>query len=111
MKYFLLIFLFGCQSISGQKENNNIKEDAEFMNLLNKVEANTQASSEVQKKASESQTKIVKETITKIVTLKEENKDLKTELNEVKVKLDSVSTDMGIPFLLLPISSKKNFQR
>jgi seryl-tRNA synthetase len=108
MRFILLIFLFGCQAI-GQKENDNIKEDAEFKNLLNKVEANTQASNEVQKKASESQTKIVKETITKIVTLKEENKDLKIQLNEVKGKLDSVSADMGIPIKLLPISSKKNF--
>jgi hypothetical protein len=108
MRFILLIFLFGCQAI-GQKENDNIKEDAEFKNLLNKVEANTQASGEVQKKASESQTKIVKETITKIVTLKEENKDLKKQLNEVKVRLDSVSTDMGISIKLLPISPKKNF--
>ena len=108
MRFILLIFLFGCQAI-GQKENDNIKEDAEFKNLLNKVEANTQASGEVQKKASESQTKIVKETITKIVTLKEENKDLKKQLNEVKVRLDSVSTDMGISIKLLPISPKKSF--
>jgi seryl-tRNA synthetase len=108
MRFILLIFLFGCQAI-GQKENDNIKEDAEFKSLLNKVEANTQASNEVQKKASESQTKIVKETITKIVTLKEENKDLKIQLNEVKGKLDSVSADMGIPIKLLPISPKKSF--
>ena len=108
MRFILLIFLFGCQAI-GQKENDNIKEDAEFKSLLNKVEANTQASSEVQKKASESQTKIVKETITKIVTLKKENKDLKIQLNEVKGKLDSVSTDMGISIKLLPISPKKGF--
>jgi len=106
MRFVLLIFLFGCQAI-GQQENDNIKEDAEFKDLLNKVEANTQASKEVQKKASESQTKIVKETITKIVTLKEENKDLKIELNEVKVKLDSANTDTIIPFVLLPISRKK----
>tara|TARA_R110000868_G_scaffold301367_1_gene561829 strand:+ start:566 stop:892 length:327 start_codon:yes stop_codon:yes gene_type:complete len=108
MRFILLIFLFGCQAI-GQQENNNIKEDAEFRNLLNKVEANTKASGEVQKKASESQTKIVKETITKIVTLKEENKDLKIQLNEIKGKLDSVSTDMGISIKLLPISPKKSF--
>ena len=108
MRFILLIFLFGCQAI-GQQENNNIKEDAEFRDLLNKVEANTQASGEVQKKASESQTKIVKETITKIVTLKEENKDLKIQLNEVKGMLDSVSSDMGIPIKLLPISPKKGF--
>ena len=108
MRYFLLLFLFGCQAI-GQKENVNIKEDAEFRDLLNKVEANTQASKDIQKKASESQTKIVKETITKIVTLKEENKYLKIQLNEVKGKLDSVSTDMGISIKLLPISPKKGF--
>ena len=108
MRFILLIFLFGCQAI-GQQENNNIKEDAEFRDLLNKVEANTHASGEVQKKASESQTKIVKETITKIVTLKEENKDLKIQLNEIKGKLDSVSTDMGISIKLLPISPKKSF--
>ena len=62
MRYFLLLFLFGCQAI-GQKENVNIKEDAEFRDLLNKVEANTQASKDIQKKASESQTKIVKEKV------------------------------------------------
>lgn len=108
MRFILLIFLFGCQAI-GQKENNNIKEDAEFRDLLNKVEANTQASGDVQEKASESQTKIVKETINKIVTLKEENKELKIQLNEVKGQLDSVSTDMGISIKLLPISPKKGF--
>ena len=108
MRFILLIFLFGCQAI-GQQENNNIKEDAEFRDLLNKVEANTQASGDVQKKASESQTKIVKETINKIVTLKEENKELKIQLNEVKGQLDSVSTDMGISIKLLPISPKKGF--
>ena len=108
MRFILLIFLFGCQAI-GQKENDNIKEDADFNNLLNKVEANTQASNEVQKKASESQTKIVKETITKIVTLKEENNNLKKQLNEIKGRLDSVNDDMGIPIKLLPISPKKSF--
>jgi hypothetical protein len=108
MRFILLIFLFGCQAI-GQQENDNIKEDAEFTNLLNKVEANTQASGEIQKKASESQTKIVKETITKIVTLKEENKNLKIQLNEVKGKLDSVSTDMGISIKLSPIPPKTGF--
>ena len=79
MRFILLIFLFGCQAI-GQQENNNIKEDAEFRDLLNKVEANTQASGEVQKKASESQNKIVKETITKIDTLNKKGIDKTYEI-------------------------------
>ena len=105
IRFILLIFLFGCQAI-GQQENDNIKEDAKFKNLLDKVEANTHASSEVQKKASESQTKIVKETIIKIVTLKEENKNLKKQLNEIKGRLDSVNADMGIQIKLSPIPPK-----
>ena len=80
MRFILLIFLFGCQAIGQQ---------------------------EVQKKASESQTKIVKETITKIVTLKEENNNLKKQLNEIKGRLDSVNDDMGIQVKLSPIPPKK----
>ena len=108
MKYFLLIFLVGCQSITAQKESDTAKKDREFQNLLLKVEQNTQASAKVQEEASKKQSQIVTETVSKIITLKEENKDLKIELNEVKIKLDSVSADTIMPFKLLPISSKKN---
>ena len=108
MRYFLLIFLFGCQA-TAQNESETAKKDREFQNLLSKVEENTKASAKVQDEASKKQTQIVTETVSKIITLKEENKDLKTELNEVKGKLDSVSTDMGIPIKLLPISPKKGF--
>jgi seryl-tRNA synthetase len=108
VRYFLLIFLFGCQA-TAQNESETAKKDREFQNLLSKVEENTKASAKVQDEASKKQTQIVTETVSKIITLKEENKDLKTELNEVKGKLDSVSTDMGIPIKLLPISPKKGF--
>jgi len=108
VKYFLLIFLVGCQSITAQKESDTAKKDREFQNLLLKVEQNTQASAKVQEEASKKQSQIVTETVSKIITLKEENKDLKIELNEVKIKLDSVSADTIMPFKLLPISSKKN---
>ena len=108
MKYFLLILLFGC-NVTAQNESETAKNDREFQSLLLKVEENTQSSAKVQAAASKKQTQIVTETVSKIITLKEENKNLKTELNEVKDKLDSVSTDMGIPIKLLPISSKKGF--
>ena len=106
MRYFLLIFLFGCQA-TAQKESETAKKDREFQNLLSKVEENTQASAKVQKDASKKQSQIVTEAVNTIITLKEENKDLKTELNEVKVKLDSVNADTIIPFVLLPIPRKK----
>ena len=107
MRYFLLIFLFGCNA-TAQNESETAKKDREFQNLLSKVEENTKASAKVQEEASKKQTQIVTETVSKIITLKEENKDLKTELNEVKVKLNIANADTIIPFQLLPISHKKD---
>jgi seryl-tRNA synthetase len=98
--------LFGCQA-TAQNESDTAKKDREFQNLLLKVEQNTQASAKVQKDASKKQSQIVTEAVNTIITLKEENKDLKTELNEVKVKLDSANADTIIPFVLLPIPRKK----
>ena len=106
MRYFLLIFLFGCQA-TAQNESETAKKDREFQDLLLKVEQNTQASAKVQKDASKKQSQIVTEAVNTIITLKEENKDLKIELNEVKVKLDSANADTIIPFVLLPIPRKK----
>lgn len=107
MRYFLLIFLFGC-NVTAQTESETAKKDREFENLLSKVEENTKASAKVQEEASKKQTQIVTETVSKIITLKEENKDLKTELDEVKTKLDSATADTIMPFVLLPIPRKKD---
>ena len=110
MKYFLLIFLFGCQA-TAQNESETAKKDREFQNLLLKVEQNTQASAKVQEEASKKQSQIVTETVSKIITLKEENNDLKIELNEVKIKLDSVANDSANEFILLPIAALSNHKK
>ena len=102
MRYVWFIFLFGCQ-LTAQKPDPVVKEDQAFKELLQKVESNNKLSALVQEQATKKQSQIVKQTITKIVELKEENKDLKVELNEVKVKLDSAVTDTIMPFVLLPI--------
>jgi esterase/lipase len=107
VRYFLLIFLFGC-NVTAQTESETAKKDRELENLLSKVEENTKASAKVQEEASKKQTQIVTETVSKIITLKEENKDLKTELDEVKTKLDSATADTIMPFVLLPIPRKKD---
>lgn len=109
MRYFVLIFLFGCQSITAQTESEDSKKDREFSELMSKVEYNTNASLQVQKEASEEQTNIVNETVKTIVDLKKENEDLKAELNETKIKLDSANIDTLVPFLISPISNKKDF--
>jgi esterase/lipase len=105
VRYFLLIFLFGCQA-TAQNESETAKKDREFQNLLSKVEENTKASAKVQEQASKKQSQIVTEAVNTIITLKEENKDLKTELNEIKTKLDSATAIIDIPFLILPLIKK-----
>ena len=110
MKYLLIILIpliYGCQTTTAQKVDPSIQEDREFEELLSKVETNNKLSLHVQAQATETQKNIVKETVQKITTLKEEVTTLKIELNEAKAALDSVSADTGVTFILLPIPKDK----
>lgn len=110
MKYLLIILIpliYGCQATTAQKVDPSIQEDREFEELLSKVETNNKFSLEVQAQATETQKKIVNETVQNITNLKEEVTNLKIELNEAKAALDSVSSDTGISFILLPIPKDK----
>jgi hypothetical protein len=97
LSFILVIFAFACQGTTAQAPSSQIKEDKEFQDLLNKVNATQQASLEVQKSAEEKQAKIVDKTITKIV-------DLKSEVNELKKELNTINSDTNRKFKLLPIS-------
>lgn len=108
MKYLIFIFLFGC-GVTAQNVSEQSIEDQEFDKLIKKSQLNLQNHAMLQQAASSEQKKIVTQTVSKIITLKEENKDLKVELNETKAKLDSVSTDTIVPFIILPISRKEIF--
>jgi seryl-tRNA synthetase len=110
MKYLLIILIpliYGCQTTTAQKVDGSIQEDREFEELLSKVETNNKLSLQVQAQATETQKKIVKETVQNITNLKEEVTTLKIELNEAKAALDSVSADTGVTFILLPIPKDK----
>ena len=102
MKYLVFIFLFGC-GVTAQGVSEESKEDQELDMLLKKAQSNIQAQATLQDAASKEQKKIVKQTISQIVGLKKENKELKIELNETKAKFDSISFDTLVPFQLLPI--------
>ena len=102
MKYFVFIFLFGC-GVTAQGVSDESKEDQELDNLLKKAQSNIQVQATLQDAATKEQKKIVTQTISQIVGLKEENKELKIELNETKAKFDSLSFDTIVPFQLLPI--------
>ena len=102
MRYLLFICLFGC-GVTAQGVSDESKEDQELDMLLKKAQSNIQVQATLQDAASKEQKKIVKQTISQIVGLKEENKELKIELNETKAKFDSLSFDTLVPFQLLPI--------
>ena len=98
MRYLLFIFLYGC-SLTAQEPSKEQKIDNEFQLLLNKVNENNVNSSLVQKEASKKEKKIITNTINNI-------NNLKTELSEVKARLDSIAIDTGSSFRLLPIPKK-----
>ena len=98
MRYLLFIFLYGC-SLTAQEPSKEQKIDNEFQLLLNKVNENNVNSSLVQKEASKKEKKIITNTINNI-------NNLKSELSEVKARLDSIAIDTGSLFSLLPIPKK-----
>lgn len=107
----LLVFLCivnifsSCQVVESQTLNEEQNKEKEFQNLLKKVEETKQQTIISHDKANEKETKIVNGAVDKIVSLKEEVKSLKNELNEKNEKLNSIINDTGSKFRLLPISN------
>ena len=104
MKYLFILFLFGC-SVSAQKTSEELIQEREFEQLMSKVTQTNNRSVLVQEAATKKEAELVTKAVATIVSMKEEIKDLKIELNEVKSKLDSVSIDTNGKFMLLPISN------
>ena len=104
MKYLFILFLFGC-SVSAQKTSKELQEEREFQQLMSKVAETNNKSVQVQKAATKKEAELVTKAVATIIAMKGEILDLKTELNEVKNKLDSVTIDTGRKFMLLPISN------
>ena len=104
MKYLFILFLFGC-SVSAQKTSEELIKEREFEQLMSKVAETNNKSVQVQKAATKKEAELVTKAVATIIAMKGEILDLKTELNEVKNKLDSVTIDTGSKFMLLPISN------
>jgi seryl-tRNA synthetase len=104
MRYLIISILFwGCVPAIANQESDSLQKDKEFEALMNKVAQTNEISKKVQEAASKKEAELVTKAVATINTLKLENKELKTEINEIKAKLDSVSADTIVPFVLLPI--------
>lgn len=114
MKSILLIFGFltvtaTTINVTANKEDKVVTEDREFEEFMADFNKTLTKNKAVQVKADEAKEAIVTSTVSKFAEIKQEVNTLKTELNEVKATLDSVSNDTAVSFQLLAISHyKKN---
>ena len=102
-----LIAVFGLVNVDAETESQQLKDDREFEKLMSDFNSTMQKNKYIQAKADSTKDKMIIETAKKIVQLSIENNGLKTELNEVKAQLDSVSTDTGSQYSVLAISHYK----
>ena len=94
-------------NVTAKKEDNKVAEDKEFQLFMNDFNSTLSKNKAVQIKADKAKEAIVTSTVSKFAEIKQEVNTLKTELNEVKQTLDSVSNDTAISFKLLAISHYK----
>ena len=112
MKSILLIFGFltvtaTTINVTAKKEDKSAKEDKEFEQFMTDFNKTLTKNKAVQIQADEAKEAIVTSAVSKFAEIKQEITTLKTELNEVKATLDSVSNDTAVSFKLLPISHYK----
>jgi hypothetical protein len=100
----IIILLNSCQSAESQSISEEQREEQAFKQLINKIEETKRETIISQDNATKQESKIVNGAVEKIVTLKEEVKTLKSELNEKNQMLNGIINDTGSKFKLLPIS-------
>ena len=103
MRYLIFLFLTGC-TLSAQQQDAEQQKDVEFHKLIKKAKETHTNFHQVHAKAKSKEDKLVSQTINKIVTLKEEVKDLKSEISGMKVRIDTIYIHDTIQ-----IKEKKNF--
>lgn len=106
MKATILTFLFSGMLVVGNKVVNKpevIVQDKEFEELMKDFNQTLSKNKQVQVQADKAKEAIVTQTVSRVAQIKKEVKALKTELNEVKIKLDSVGVDTGSSFSIFAI--------
>lgn len=111
-KFILIISLIFTVTTIGQNNSRELTEEKKYYELLKKAKSNIAKTREAQKRATKKATTMISQTKTKIVSLNTNVKELKTDLNETTKKLDYViDTNVGIKFILFPISDTQKIRR
>ena len=93
-----------CQAMT-QNVSEEQRKEIEFEKMMQNVDNQNKLTTQAQAAAAKKESAIVKETVNKIVDLKEEVFNLKVELNVFKANSDSSIADTNNKFKLLPISN------
>jgi seryl-tRNA synthetase len=90
-----------------QQPSEEEKKEIEFYEILKKANATQEANRTFIKTVDEKTGKIIDVASKNIVSLKNEVKQLKTELNETNKKLDSINSNTGAKFSFSAISNNE----
>lgn len=101
----IVLLLNACQLAESQSISDEQRKEQSFQEMIKKIEETKRQSILYQDNATKQESIIVNGAVEKIVTLKEEVKNLKSELNEKNEKLNGIISDTGSKFKLLPISN------
>lgn len=105
MRYLILLVVFtSCQAMT-QNVSEEQRKEIEFEKMMQNVDNQNKLTTQAQVAAAKKESAIVKQTVDKIVDLKEEVFNLKVELNVFKANSDSSIADTNNKFKLLPISN------
>jgi TolA-binding protein len=96
----LIVSVYSCTQGVSQKTSQEMKKEAEFEEVLRKSREASDQNQLVMKKADSASQQVIQKTTEQIVSLKQEVKQLKQELNETDID----PTD-GTKFELLPITN------
>lgn len=111
-RILLILVLIAATNTIGQQQSKEQIEEQRFAALLKRAKTNINKTREVQKKAVQKTTALVTQAKTKITTLNTNVKELKVDLNETSKKLDyATDTNVGIKFILLPISDTQKIRQ
>lgn len=105
MRYLILLVVFtSCQAMT-QNVSEEQRKEIEFEKMMQNIDNQNKLTTQAQAAAAKKESAIVKQTVDKIVDLKEEVFNLKVELNVFKANSDSSIADTNNKFKLLPISN------
>lgn len=100
-----LFFLASCSLSISQQSDEELKKEKEYREVIQRAKKTSEENKVVIMATDEKTTKIIDKTTSTIVSLKEEVKQLKQELNEKNNYYNDI--DDGFKFSLLPISNSK----